>query len=264
MINWIKDRRFLILRRVSQATFVTLLMAGHHLGWNILKGNYSAASVFNTIPLTDPLALLQILFSGFMVGTKALLGGLIVILLYGLVVGRAFCSWVCPINPINNLAEYLGKKLSMDNPLLKMLSRNARYWILALALLLSAITHISAFEAISPIGLFFRAIVYGIGSSWAFLLAFFMFEMVLAKNGWCGYLCPLGAFYSLIGRFRILKIKHNVENCTKCNLCFPVCPEVQVLKIVKIESGRIKSGECTNCGKCVDACKDNALKFSIK
>jgi ferredoxin-type protein NapH len=73
----------------------------------------------------------------------------------------------------------------------------------------------------------------------------------------------LGAFYSVIGRYSLIKVNHIKENCTNCLKCKDVCPEVQVLKKIAIESGRINSGECTNCGKCIEVCNDNSLKYSI-
>jgi hypothetical protein len=38
--------------------------------------------------------------------------------------------------------------------------------------------------------------------AWAVLLAVFLFDLFVMRHGWCGHLCPVGAFYSLIGRFR--------------------------------------------------------------
>ena len=79
-----------------------------------------------------------------------------------------------------------------------------------------------------------------------------------------GHLCPLGAFYSVIGKFSLLKVKHIKDNCTSCMKCFQVCPEEQVLDIVTKADGYIKSGECTNCARCIEVCHDKALKFSIR
>jgi ferredoxin-type protein NapH len=129
---------------------------------------------------------------------------------------------------------------------------------------LSAIFAVAAFEVISPIGFLHREIIFGIGSGWAVILMLVFFDFGIVKNGWCGHLCPLGAFYSLVGRFGLLKVKHNKDNCTNCNKCFVVCPEVQVLSIVGKEDGFVTSGECTNCLRCIEVCDDDALNFSIK
>ncbi len=46
--------------------------------------------------------------------------------------------------------------------------------------------------------------------------------------------------------------------------CKIVCPENQVLHMVNRESIMVADGECTNCGRCIDVCGDNALEFNIK
>ena len=45
--------------------------------------------------------------------------------------------------------------------------------------------------------------------------------------------------------------------------CIEICPEPQVLPMVGKASALVKSGECTNCGRCVEVCNDNAMKFGI-
>lgn len=36
-----------------------------------------------------------------------------------------------------------------------------------------------------------------------------------------------------------------------------------MLGIIGKESGVIKSGECTRCGRCIEVCGDNALVFNL-
>ena len=79
----------------------------------------------------------------------------------------------------------------------------------------------------------------------------------------CGHICPLGAFYSLISRFAILKVKYDLESCTHCMECKKICPQKQVLGIIGKESGTINSGECTRCGRSIEVCGDNALSFNL-
>ena len=78
-----------------------------------------------------------------------------------------------------------------------------------------------------------------------------------------GHLCPLGAFYSIIGKYSFIKVKHNAEACTLCMLCKDVCHEKQVLAFIGQHSGYI-GAECSNCGKCIEVCEDDALKYSIR
>ncbi len=257
----IRKYRFLIARRFVQIGLLLLFVGGNYFNWTILKGNYSSGLFLDTIPLTDPYAVLQILFSGFMAGTDLLIGAAIILLIYGFLFGRVFCSWICPINIIADAAIFTSNKLA-SKPKMK-LSRRTRYGAMILGLILSTLLGISAFEAINPIAILHREIIFGLGTGWTIIVALFIFDVTITKHGWCGHLCPLGAFYSLISRFSLLKIKHNNDNCTNCMKCFAVCHEPQVLSIIGKQNGLIKSGECTNCGRCVEVCEDNALNFNL-
>ncbi len=258
------NHRFLIGRRLVQIGLLILFFGGNYFGWKILTGNYSSATFLGEVNLSDPFALLQVLFSGFIVATDALIGGLIILVVYSLIVGRAFCSWVCPMNIVVDLAGWINKKVGFSKPKIDF-GRIAklRYYVFALILLLSAILGFAVFEMISPIGMLHRNIVFGFGTGIIAVVAIFLFDMVARPLSFCHHICPLGAFYSLVSRYRMLKVFHKVEACTKCNKCFAVCPEKQVLSIVGKRSGSIVSGECTNCGRCIEVCDDQALKFSI-
>ena len=171
-----------------------------------------------------------------------------------------FCSWVCPFNIFEDLTIWINKRFKLKSSF--TINRKLRYGILGLGILLSMILRYAAFEAISPLGIFQRGIIFEISGNLSIIIAIFLFDTAIVRNGWCGHLCPLGAFYAIIGKYSIIKVKYNKEACTSCMKCFSVCPEKQVLSIVNIESGLIKSGECTNCSRCIEVCDDKALKLS--
>ena len=258
----LKKYRYLISRRIVQLALLGLFVGANYFGWNILKGNYSSALLFETVPLGDPYAVIQILASGFISSSELILGATIILLVYGLLLGRMFCSWVCPVNIIEDAAIWLNNKLGLKYSL--SLSRQIRYWALGLGIILSAILGYAAFEAVSPISMVHRGIIFGIGGGWAFILALFLFDFAITKFGWCGHLCPLGAFYSFISKYALIKVKYNNDKCTQCMKCFAVCPEEQVLSIVTHTSGIIKPAECTNCGRCIEVCDDDALNLSLR
>ena len=260
----IKNNKILILRRLVQFTIIFLFVGGANFGWNILKGNYSAALVLDAFYLSDPYATLQILSAGFLPNADVLIGAIIVIIFYFLLRGRVFCSWVCPLNIVTDAAAWTHKKLQIK-PLIKngSITRNLRYYILVLGLILSLIFDIAAFETINPISMFHRAFIYGSLSGLFVVIFIFLFDLLILKYGWCGHLCPVGAFYSVLGKYGFMKVFQNQENCTNCMKCKPVCPEIQVLDIIGIETGTINSGACTNCGRCIDICDDNSLNYKI-
>ena len=257
--------RYLILRRTTQFGLLFLYFGANAWGWTILMGNLSSSLFLDTVPLSDPYALLQMVAAGAILATDLLVGAFIVTIFYLLIGGRSFCSWVCPVNIVTDAAALLRRKLGVDAIAKKQpASRSMRYWVLALSLILSFAMGVTAFEFISPISMLHRGIVFGLGFGWAAMLIIFLLDLFVLKNGWCVHICPLGGFYSIVGKLSLIRVQHNEENCTLCMKCKVVCPEQQVLYMIGKESIPVLSGECTNCARCIEVCDDDALGFSIR
>lgn len=253
--------KYLILRRIVQIG-ILVCFALPALDF-IIKGDLSSSRLFSTIPLSDPFAVLQIYLASFSVNIMALLGALIIAIFYGLIVGRGFCAWVCPVNLVTDFAAFTRTKLGLKGSKFLILSKNLRYFVLALVLILSFVLSMPVFENFSYIGVIHRGIIFG-GSSWLFIaFVIFCIDTFLAPRATCSHFCPLGAFYALISRFALLKVKHNADKCTHCYHCVGICPEKQVLWMVGKESANVTSGECIRCGRCIDVCNDDALNFNI-
>lgn len=270
----IRKNRFLIARRVTQVGILFLYFMGAHYGWTILKGNLSSSILFGLIPLTDPFALAQITLAGGLVAIEALIGALIVLSLYALFFGRAFCAWVCPMNMVTDLAGWIRKRLGMDESeraargavqrAALRVSRSARYWILAVALILSVVLSLPAFEFVSPISILSRAVLFGVGFGWVAIAAVFLFDLLIRRSGFCGHLCPLGAFYALVSGSSLVRVRYELEKCSLCMDCVAICPEPQTLRLIGEKSGFVTMGECVNCGRCIESCADEALAFGVR
>ena len=265
MKTFFSKYRYLLARRIVQVSIMVLYVIANIYGINVLMGNLSSSLLMGVIPLSDPYAVLQIFATGAVLSFDVLLGALIIVLFYMTVGGRAFCSWVCPVNMITDLANYLRRKFGFNQVQKKQpASRNIRYWVIVISLVISFLMGVAAFELISPISMVHRGIIFGFGFGWAAILVIFLFDLFVLKNGWCGHICPLGGAYSLIGKFSLIRVHHNAPNCTACMKCKEVCPENQVLHMVTKTSIPVLNGECTNCGRCIEVCDDDALNFSIK
>jgi ferredoxin-type protein NapH len=261
----LSNYKYLILRRISQITLLVLYFGANAYGWKVLSGTISSSSVFGALPLSDPFAILQMLAAGAALSFDVILGAIIIVLFYGIIGGRAFCSWVCPVNMVTDAANWLRRKLYIDKIERKIwVTRNLRYYMIVLALIVSFLTGMAAFEVISPITILNRGVIFGFGAGAGLLIAIFFFDLFVLKNGWCGHVCPLGGVHSIIGKYNLLRVKHNSDNCTLCMKCKDVCPEVQVLNMIGKRSEAVVMQECTNCGRCVDVCDDDALEFHIR
>jgi len=259
--------RYLILRRTVQIGVLLMFFGTLHWGWQIagtplLRGNLSASEFVGVIPMADPFAVLQQLVSGHMLQTTVLLGAAILLVFY-VVAGRVFCGWVCPMNMVTDLAGWLRSKLKLND--LFRLSRSTRYWILGMALVLSAVLGVAAFEWVSPISMLHRELIYGVGMGLTAAVGIFVFDLLILKHGWCGHLCPLGAFYGLLGKRALLRVRFDERSCTHCGECARVCPEPQVLNLKQAaEHGMVTAGACTNCARCIPICPENSLDFALR
>lgn len=256
--------KYLILRRSLQMAILACFAFGTSL---FVQGNLSSSLWFSTIPLSDPYAVLQLLCAGLSVSFGAisgsvLIGALLILAFYALFAGRAFCAWVCPVNLIVDFAAWVRRKFNYQNAYFS-LSKNTRYYVLALSLLLSFILATPAFESVSYIGIIQRGVIFGTISWLMVAFIIFVVDTFLSPKATCSHFCPLGAFYALVSKFALLKVKYNFDKCSKCYNCVNICPEKQVLSIVGKQSGRVNSGECIRCGRCIEVCNDDALNFSI-
>jgi ferredoxin-type protein NapH len=257
--------KYLILRRIFQIGLMTIYFGANAWGWTFIIGNLSSSNILGVIPMSDPYAVLQMFAAGAVIASDIFVGALIALLFYSLVGGRAFCSWVCPVNIITDAAIYLRRKLEFKKIQKKQpATRNMRYWVIAISLIISFGFGVAAFEFVSPVAMVHRGIIFGLGFGWAAIAVIFFFDLFVLKNGWCGHICPIGGFYSIIGRFSLIRVKHDEEKCTVCMKCKEVCPESQVLFMVGKSSEQVLSGECTNCARCIEVCDDDALNFSIR
>jgi ferredoxin-type protein NapH len=266
--GWWGAHRWLVLRRVSQLSLLSLFLIGPWFGWWLVKGNLNFSLTLNTVPLTDPLVLLQSLLTAHAPERNAVIGAVLVLLFYVLVGGRSYCAWVCPVNIVTDTASALRHKLNIrgggDMP------RSTRFWLLALILGLAASTGSIVWELVNPVSMLQRGLVFGMGAGGWLIVAIFLFDLFVMKRGWCGHLCPVGAFYSLVGRFSWLRVSASQrEACNNCLDCFVVCPEQQVIRLPlkgasKGASPVILAGDCSNCGRCIDVCAQDVFTLGTR
>jgi ferredoxin-type protein NapH len=263
--SWLQRHRWLLWRRLSQLGILALFLLGPLAGVWLVKGNLSSSLTLDWLPLTDPHLLAQVLLTGQVPEMTAFIGALIVILFYLLVGGRVFCSWVCPVNLITDLAAWVRRRLNLKANV--QLSRSTRYWVLGLTLVLAAGTGTLVWELFNPVSLLHRGLIFGMGLAWTILLGVFLFDLLVAKHGWCGRLCPVGAFYSLLAFKSLLRVSAaRREACDDCMDCFEVCPEPQVIRPALKGAGKglspvILDINCTNCGRCIDVCDRDVFEF---
>ena len=265
--GWLGAHKWLLLRRLSQLAILALFLAGPWFGLWIVKGNLSSSLTLGILPLTDPYLLAQSLAAGVLPYREALLGAGIVLAFYLLVGGRLYCAWVCPVNLVTDTAAWLRRRLGLRGG--KIPSSDTRYWLLGFTLLAAMATGSLAWEWVNPVSMLHRGLIFGFGLAWGIVGGIFLYDLLIATRGWCGHLCPMGAFYSLLGTTALIRVSAARRSaCDDCMDCFAVCPEPQVIRPALKAAGQthplILDRNCTTCGRCVDVCGKNVFQVTTR
>jgi ferredoxin-type protein NapH len=225
-----------------------------------IKGTTWSGQLFG-LKLTDPLALVGQIAAGIEIYWPFALTAMIPII-FTLLFGRFFCGWICPATFLyelnTNMAVWLNKiGIRTGN---RRFNRMFKYLVLIVGIVLSALTGSIIFASIYPpavIGreLYFSIALSGFGGGTLFFILTLLFDLLVAKRGFCRYLCPGGALYSLLGRYRVFRIRRIVEKCNDCSKCNAVCEFG--LNPMEDDFGQ----ECNNCAACISVCPKNAMTF---
>jgi ferredoxin len=204
--------------------------------------------------------LIEKIFSGTMIL-------FVITLVIALIFRRSFCGLICPFGAIQELFGKLGqslfkKKLIMPQKIDKPL-RYLKYVILAITVFYAWITAGLWMAPYDPWAAYAH-LPEGLSSVWAesaiglIILIITVVGSLLYDRFFCKYLCPMGAFYAIAGKFSPHRVVRDENKCIDCGICTKKCPvniDVQHLK-------EVKSSECLSCQTCVLNCpKEGALEL---
>ncbi|MGE6106964.1 4Fe-4S binding protein [Aeromonas sobria] len=194
----------------------------------------------------------------------------LVLSLSTLLLGRAFCAWFCPLGLAGEWLHGLRSRLLpgewtpprwLDAVLRgqKFLVLGFLLFIILLAVPAAALPGYLASPyhqaADMKMGAFFfnLNLISGLCLGWVLLLT------ASFRQGFCRYLCPYGAWLSLLGLLTPLRIRRDPVRCLRsqghdCDKCSRACPSrIQVHQLMAV-----RSLECTSCLSCVAACPKSA------
>jgi len=260
--RWLK-RRWAVLIVVNM-----LFVISYFFDVQLLEGALTA-SRFVGFHMADLNSALQIMLAFKHLVLNLVIGTITVFILWLLLGGRTFCSWVCPYHLLSEWAEKLHLWL-LSKKIIKgyTFHRGVRTVFYVIFALLTLATGYTVFETISPTGILSRALIYGPGVALLWVLFLLLFEVFVSRRAWCRYVCPIGMTYGLVGSISPLRVVYSPEACFFGGDCRTVCLVPHVLDATII--GRAKDekvpigADCTRCGMCVDICPASALKYEFK
>lgn len=190
-----------------------------------------------------------------------------IIILFGLLLGRAICGFLCPFGLIQELLYKIRTPKLKKSNVTRVLSY-FKYVLLAILIAVPIIyTTVPAFcKYICPAGTLEGAVgllsnaanadfygMLGYLFSWKFcLLVVFIVASIFVYRFFCRFFCPLGAIYGLFCRISLLGIKLDKSKCVDCGACLTAC---------KMDIKRVGDHECINCGDCIPACPTKAISW---
>jgi ferredoxin-type protein NapH len=230
------------------------------------------------LSMTDPLAAAESMAASRS-SVRVLWIGLIVPVALALILGRVFCSWVCPVGLLFEYTDKLRRPLRWLElkPGDLRPSRATKYILLAVGLGLAALLAVPVLGYIYPpaiVGRELHDLVFGMfdraemrhfgfwagGLTWMsfVILVIAVLEIAVSRRWWCRYICPGGALYSMLGWPRLVRVKRDHTKCVECGDCDEACH-------LGLKPMRDKMGiECDNCGLCVSNCANDAINYGIK
>ncbi|OGR33390.1 MAG: hypothetical protein A2091_04505 [Desulfuromonadales bacterium GWD2_61_12] len=181
----------------------------------------------------------------------------LVFLLGTLALGRVWCGWLCPQTTLNDLAEWLGRCLSVQIDGRRVTGAAWRQFLRQCAyLLLSLLVAMNLLWYFIEPQRFLKALASGTLAPVAFLaLAIctlvIYFDLALIRRLMCKEFCPYGRIQTALADNATLTLHRpaaEAPRCIECGACVRCCPmDIDIRLGYQIE--------CINCGRCLDACR---------
>lgn len=209
------------------------------------------------------------LYTGIINGNINLMAIIPLLILIPLTVifGRIFCGYMCAFGTVNDLLyEFSSRILKIEfkiNKDLDKLFKLIKYFILLFIIIVIWTLGFSNFNKFNPWDAFaeitqFPPSISNIIALSVLILIFI--GAIFIERFFCRYLCPLGAFLSLLQALRIVKIDKNKSTCLNgCRRCTTSCS--MGIDLDKVD--KVNSIECIQCMNCTGVCPKSNAKVTL-
>ncbi|MBQ6440463.1 MAG: redoxin family protein [Mogibacterium sp.] len=196
-----------------------------------------------------------------------------IIMLWGLMLGRTICGWICPMGLIQELLYKIPTPKIRKNKATHALTYLKYFFLAVFAIsipLWYGLKHGKAVPGfckfICPAGTLEAAVGLlsnpGNASFFKMLGIFFTRKFVIMLliglacvfcfRSFCRFICPLGAIYGMFNKLAVVGVKVDADRCTHCGACAMNC---------RMDVRHVGDHECVSCAKCMDVCRQGAISL---
>ena len=196
-----------------------------------------------------------------------------IIMLWGLMLGRTICGWICPLGLIQELLHKIPTPKIKKSRVTYYLSYLKYFFLVVFAIIVPlwyglkhGMTVPGFCKYICPAGTLEGAMGLlanpGNDSYFKMLGIFFIRKFaimmiiglacIFCYRSFCRFICPLGAIYGMFNKLALVGVKVDMDRCTHCGVCAMNC---------KMDVRHVGDHECINCAKCMDVCRQDAISL---
>lgn len=196
--------------------------------------------------------------------------------LFGVILGRFICGFLCPFGLIQDLLykiPFIKKiKILPGEKILKYFRFLFLFvFVIILPMFISDflgngepwfckyICPVGTLEASIPLIILNNTFRTAIGFLYKFKFTILLTIVILSVflyRPFCRYICPLGAIYGLFNKVSFFRFEINTEKCLNCGICKNECKlDIDISK-------NPNSMDCIRCGDCIKKCPVNAINLT--
>lgn len=210
-----------------------------------------------------------------------------------LVLGRIYCSVICPLGIMQDLFGWLGKKAKKN----RYTYSKALSWLRYAMLVIMGVACVAGVgtivQLLAPYSAFGRIATMLLQPLWKMgnnvlaavaehydSYAFYHADTALPNAGvvtaiavvtlvglfilawrngrtYCNTICPVGTLLSFFARHSWLKIQFDADKCKNCSMCTKNCKAA----CIDYKTHTVDASRCVVCGDCIESCKFGALSY---
>lgn len=220
---------------------------------------------------------------------------LAVLLLGTWLLGRVYCSVICPLGVFQDIINWFSRKIikrkkygyKPNHPCLRwgIFAVLLIAWLFGFTFLLGLVSPYSMYGRMAinlfqpvyywannlladicmsyddytfySVDVVLRSVV-SLGLSVLTLVVIVSFAFAFGRT-YCNTVCPVGTLLGYLSKYSLLKIRINKDKCNSCGLCGKKCKAY----CIDTKNHQVDYSRCVACFDCVDNCKQHAIFYSL-